>query len=321
MNSFFNYLRLKAKEISEAKQKYRKLSISEADHQTLCETSVSCVICRKKLSAKKVIHHDHATGQIYGMAHNECNLKLRTQSFTPVLLHNLSKYDAHHLIRSLKLNPKVKLTVVSCTDEIYISFSLHVPIGDYKSKSGAIYPKFEEMRFLDSYRFLPSSLNNFVNSMNENDFRILDHHFKKPDESNLLKKKGFYPYSYIDCYQKFEEKQLPVYGPNWFNTLSGKINVNTSDLANANNVWKKFRCENIADYHDIYLKSDVLLLADIFESFRNLFKKNFDLDPCHYYNSPNISWDAMLKTTGIELDLYRQTSICCYFARAPYEEG
>ena len=269
----------------------------------MCETSVSCVICRKKLSAKKVIHHDHATGQIYGMAHNECNLKLRTQSFTPVLLHNLSRYDAHHLIRSLKLNPKEKLTVVPCSDETYISFILHVPIGEYKSKSGAIHPKFEEMRFLDSYRFLPSILNNLVNSMNENDFRILDHHFKKPDESNLLKKKGVYPYSYIDCYQKFEEKQLPVNGPNWFNTLTGKINVSTSDLENANNVWKKFRCENIGDYHDIYLKSDVLLLADIFESFRNLFKEFFDLDPCHYYSSPNISWDAMLKTTGVELDL------------------
>ena len=152
-------------------------------------------------------------------------------------------------------------------------------------------------------RFLPSTLNNLVNFMNENDFRILDHRFNKSVESYLHKKKGVYPYTYIDCYQKFEEKQLPLYGPNWFNTLSGKINVSTSDLENANNVWRKFRWENIGDYHDIYLKSDVLLLADIFESFRNLFKEIFDLDPCHYYNSPNISWDAMLKTTGIELDL------------------
>ena len=59
----------------------------------------------------------------------------------------------------------------------------------------------------------------------------------------------------------------------------------------------------MSDYHDLYLKTDVLLLADIFEKFRNTCLDNYGLDPCHYYSSPGLSWDAMLKMTKIELEL------------------
>ena len=60
----------------------------------------------------------------------------------------------------------------------------------------------------------------------------------------------------MDCYQKFEQEALPVYGPKWFNTLSEKFNVNKSDLAVAQEVWIKLECENIGDYHNVYLKSN-----------------------------------------------------------------
>ena len=58
----------------------------------------------------------------------------------------------------------------------------------------------------------------------------------------------------------------------------------------------------MADIHDHYLKKDVLLLADVFEKFIDTWLKFYKLDPCHYFSSPGLSWDAMLKMTGIELE-------------------
>ena len=64
-----------------------------------------------------------------------------------------------------------------------------------------------------------------------------------------------------------------------------------------------FDLRNVGEYHDLYLKSDVLLLADVFETFRKTCLQYFKLGPCHYFTSPGLSWDAMLKMTKIELDL------------------
>ena len=68
-------------------------------------------------------------------------------------------------------------------------------------------------------------------------------------------------------------------------------------------VWRTFNCQTLGDYHDIYLKSDVLLLADVFESFRKMTLATYKLDPAHYFTAPGLSWDAMLKLTGVKLQL------------------
>ena len=98
--------------------------------------------------------------------------------------------------------------------------------------------------------------------------------------------------------------------------MSGRVDVTKSDFEFANQVWKTFKCQNIGDYHDLYLKSDVLLLADVFETFRNIFKENYDLDPCHYYSAPNVSWDAMLKTTGVELELLNDIDMLLFIEKS-----
>ena len=67
-------------------------------------------------------------------------------------------------------------------------------------------------------------------------------------------------------------------------------------------IWNKFETKNMGDYHDHYLKKDVLLLADAFERFISTCLKYYELDPCHYFSSPGLSWDAMLKKTTIELE-------------------
>ena len=158
--------------------------ISDEEQVSLLSTSKFCVICKKHLHIDKVVRHDHSTGKTFELAYNECNLKQRTQSFTPVLFHNLSKYDSHHLIRYLSLLPDEELTVVPCTDEKYIFFSLHVSVGKFDDKKGSERIKFEEMRFLDNFRFLPDSLDKLSKSLHSDDFIIMKHFFSRRQEKN-----------------------------------------------------------------------------------------------------------------------------------------
>ena len=67
-------------------------------------------------------------------------------------------------------------------------------------------------------------------------------------------------------------------------------------------IWDKFNMKNVGDYHNHYLKKDVLFMTDVFEKFIDTFLKYYGLDPCHYFSSPGMSWDAMLKMTDEKLE-------------------
>ena len=77
-------------------------------------------------------------------------------------------------------------------------------------------------------------------------------------------------------------------------------------------IWDKFKIKNMGDYHDHYLKKDVLLLADVFEKFIDTCLKYYELDPCHYFSAPGLSWHTILKITGVKLQkkYLTLTSIC-----------
>ena len=155
------------------------------------------------LNDENVIHYDHFTGEIYGVAHNSCDLKLRTQTFTPIFSHNLSKYDAHHLLKYIEIQSEEKLRVNPCNSETYISFSFFVPVG--KSKDDKLL--YEEFRFLDSYRFLSGSLDTLVTTLETKDYCQLSKHFQK--NCDILQKKGVFPYSFFDSFEKLSKKSLP----------------------------------------------------------------------------------------------------------------
>ena len=85
----------------------------------------------------------------------------------------------------------------------------------------------------------------------------------------------------------------------------GKISdgyINIKDYLTSKKTWNKFQRKNIGDYHDHYLKKDVLLLVDVFEKFIDAYLKYYGLDPYHYFSAPGLSWDAMLEMTNIELE-------------------
>ena len=116
-----------------------------------------------------------------------------------------------------------------------------------------------------------------------------------------MSQKGVYPYDYMDSFEKFNEKELPT--KDQFHSILNDQHITDDEYNHAKEVWNTFMIRTLGDYHDLYLVSDVLLLTDVFENFRKTCMQYYKLDPCHYFTSPSLSWDAMLKMTNIKLEL------------------
>ncbi|KAL9980669.1 hypothetical protein ACROYT_G009282 [Oculina patagonica] len=141
------------------------------------------------------------------------------------------------------------------------------------------------LRFIDSLNFLQGSLDSL----------------------------GIYPYEYMDSWERFSETSLPV-KEKFYSKLNDE-NITDYQYKHANNVWKTFKCENLGDYHDLYVQTDVALLADVFENFRNICLEQYGLDPANYYTSPGLSWDALLKKTRVELELLTEFEMHLFIER------
>ena len=270
----------------------KPLSLTGKEQKSFEEATI-CHICSKKLEKDKVRDHCHFTGKYRGAAHNKCNLECRKPKVLPVIFHNLQGYDAHLFIKQLaKLEGK--LDCIPSTEEKYISFSKHIKLGEFKDVGGNVFPVTFEIRFIDSFKFLQTSLANLVSNLSPNDFINTKHVFKS--NTSLLTRKGVYPYDYVSSLNKLSETCLPP-KEEFYSKLNDE-DISDEDYQHAINVWNTFGCKTIKDYHDLYLKSDVLLLADVFENFRKTCLRHYKLDLAHYYTSPGLAWNACLKTTG-----------------------
>ena len=117
----------------------------------------------------------------------------------------------------------------------------------------------------------------------------------------------------MNSIKQLKETKLPPKEA-FYSKLNDK-EISDKDYEHAHNVWKTFNCQTLQDYHDIYLKSDVLLLADVFENFRKKCLKVYELDPCHYYTAPGLAWDACLKLTRQELELLTDYNMLMMFEK------
>ena len=147
------------------------------------------------------------------------------------------------------------------------------------------------------------SLDSLVRNLVDKDFKYLSKEFKefKDKDLKLLKEKEVYPYEYMNSFKKFNETELPSKNK-FFSSLKNE-DISEKDYEKAKDIWDTFNIKDLEEYHDLYLKTDVLLLCDVFEKFINTCLNYYELDPCHYFSSPGLAWDAMLKMTGIELEL------------------
>ncbi len=256
---------------------------------------------KKEEKVIKCADHCHITGKYRGAACDKCNLRTRVPKFVPVLFHNLEGYDAHLFVKSLGLE-EGDIRCIPKTHEKYISFSKNIPMETIVSDDGKEKTVCLEIRFLDSFKFTLKSLDSLVKTLGEDQFETLTSQMTaKPESLGLLKRKGVFPYDYMTDFSKLNETSLPSKEV-FYNQLKDS-HISDEDYEHAQKVWSAFNCKTMKDYHDLYLKTDVLLLADVMTEFRKTCKNTYGLDALHYHTSPGLAWDAMLKYTETELDL------------------
>ena len=283
------------------KKEFNKpLRMTKEDEEEF-QKAKECHICEQKYTNKdiRVRDHCHITGKYRGSAHQECNLKLRAnpeEMKIPVIFHNLRGYDSHFIMQEIGAIVKkyayknkkgeekqMNINAIPNNMEKYMAFML----GNH-------------LTFIDSFQFMSSSLEKLVSNLPKESFEYTSQKFKN-NEFDLMVRKGVYPYDYMNSFEKFNETNLPTKED--FYSILYDENISDEDYEHAQNVWNTFSLKNIGQYHDLYLKSDILLLADVFENFRKTCLEYYKLDPCHYFTSPGLSWDAMLKMTNIKLEL------------------
>ena len=146
---------------------------------------------------------------------------------------------------------------------------------------------------------MSSSLDRLSANLPKDKFKYTCEVFKK-EKLELMTQKGVYPYDFMDSFKRLNETQLPS-KDDFFSKLTQDA-ITDEKYCHATKVWGTFNLKTMGDYHDLYLKSDILLLADVFKNFRSTCLQYYKLDPCHYYTS-GLRLDAMLKMTDIKLEL------------------
>ena len=271
-----------------------------------------CWICKeefddKDINKRKVRDHCHFTGRYRGATHSLCNLQYKKPKFIPVVFHNLSGYDSHLFIKNIGFT-EGNIDCIPNNEEKYISFSKDLEVGTYPKKAldaeGYIYyeqaPITYKIRFIDSLKFMAASLDTLANNLPEEDFTNLGKYYTG-DKFSLVKRKGVYPYEYMNSLERLKENKLPS-KESFYSTLTGE-GISNEDYQHALKVWKEFEIKSMEGYLELYNETDVLLLADVFENFRDICLENYKLDPAHYYTAPGLAWDACLKMTKVELEL------------------
>ena len=272
--------------------------VMDEDDTAAHEAATQCYICEKDFTDEnyKVRDHDHQTSKYKGPACNECNLKRKITKQIPIFFHNLTKYDGHLAIKSLESGNVQGIwknfeQAISFTDGSYV--------------------------FRDSLSFLQCSLDKAAFNLPHEKKVLTIASCKRAgysaEQVDLLLRKGIFPYDWMDDVAKLEATELPPIEA-FHNHLDDKP-CGVEEYARAQRVWDVFGCRTFRDYHDLYLKVDVHLLADVFENFRHVAYKSYGLDPVHYHTLPGYAWDSMLRMTGVELELLTDVDMYLFFEK------
>ncbi|GFS36674.1 uncharacterized protein NPIL_109911 [Nephila pilipes] len=264
------------------------LPLTESEKQ-LYDNAKNCYVCDQTFRENniKFRDHNHVTQKFNGPCCNSCNLAMKPPKFLPVFFHNLSGYDAHNFIKELGYDKK-QINLIPNTEEKYISFSKSVS-NDF------------QLRFLDSFKFMPSSLKNLIKTLKKDEFKYMKQYFDL-EKIDLLLRKGVFPYDYFDSFEKCKDSCLPPISK-FYNELNEEA-ISVEDYNHASRVFNQFNLSNLGEYCDLYAKTDVLLLTDLFENFRKICIQTYKLDPCWYFTTPALSWDAMLLNTKVAIELF-----------------
>ena len=266
------------------------------------KNTTKCYICKKKFSINNIKLRDHChlikkQNFRYALC-NRCNLTYASIQLAPIpiVIHNLTGYDSHLLLSQIHKSSG-KISIIPKNTERYLSFR----IGNYQ--------------FIDSLAFLPAKLEVLVNSLkNENGGFNNFVHTKKlsKNESSLeyLIRKNIYPYQFATSLNDYNINGLPEKEA-FINDIQQKL-ISDEEYDYAWKVFKHFKCKSFLDYHKLYLKLDVTLLADIFENYRTLCLESYGLDAVYYVSAAQLAFDGFLRTSNIQLECLSQMEMISF---------
>ena len=229
----------------------------------------NCSFCENEIFYYKVRDHCHLTGNYKGPAHEKCNINVKQKysNFIAFAFQNFSNYDCHLFFKKLieRKPDDVNLNVIPKTNEEYFSVTY-----------GCI-------RFIDIYRFLSSGLDGFVKTLNEDDFKILKKEFL--DNWILLNKELVYPYEYFKSLEDYDLDISNISKEEYFSKLKNGYS-DDEEIQRTNIIMQTFNIKNGEELTHLYLKSDVILLADVFEKFIKDSKHEFVINPLYCVSLP-----------------------------------
>jgi len=261
-----------------------------ADEQKRFDETSRCEKCSIAFDDKilKMRDHCHRSGKWRYCLCARCNFKLKNSRKITCLCHNLSNYDQFFILEAISkiYNPKFdKVSIIPKTLEKYKSFT------------------FNKLRFVDSFSFMSASLVKVVSTLGSENFGIFREHFQNPELRGLLRNSKLpFCYEYITSFEKLKEERLPA-KEFWYSSLSDEI-ISDRDYEQCQNIFRNFNCRSIQDYLELYVKCDVLLLACCVQNFRQVNFAHFGLDCLHFISAPSFYYQACLKMSGVELDLF-----------------
>ena len=296
--------------------KLKKPVVVMTEEEQRYRAETKCHICEKELDNDKVRDHCHLNGKYRGAAHNKCNLEYKVPKHYPIFFHNLSNYDAHLLIKSLGVDDG-EINCIPNNEEKYIAFSKKILVDTFTGINKATgepgeVKVYRKLRFLDSYKFMGSSLDKLTSNLKDEDRKQLRRGFSG-EKLELVSRKGVFPYEWFDCLDKLDATRLPPKEEFW--SELNLQHVSDQDYEHAQRVWNVFEMKTFREYLQLYLETDVDHLVDVFERFRDVCMQNYGLDPAWYYTAPGLSWDAMLKITKLELDPIVDPDMLMFFER------
>ena len=290
---FVNCLESDLKEVYEILKTIVPINMSGQEEESF-KNAVVGYACGLELGNDRVRDHCHLTSKYRGAAHDKCNFKMKTPK---IRTRAISKF------RRIRFPPfcKKSLRKISCipkTDEKFISFSKQIVMETITNEKGKEIELKLEIRFLDLMKFTLKSLDGLAKVLGPNLFKSLK---KEMGDNKLLKKKGVFPYEFMTDFDKLNVSELPP-KEKFYNKLNDS-NISDEEHKHAQKVWNEFNCKTMRDYHNLYLKTDVLLLANVIENYRDVCINNYSLDPLLYYTAPGLVWDAALNISKITLEL------------------
>ena len=304
--------------------KESKKMIFDEEAKKLHDSQDRCYACDDEFDNSKefckVRDHCHYTGKYRGELHSKCNLWLKKTRTIPVFGHNLSGYDSHLFVKRLA-DTQGNVNCIPRNEEKYVTFTKMVLVNtiDKGDKQVNIY---SNLKFIDTINFMQSSLEKLVGNMDREDFKHTSKYFSG-DKLDPMLRKGVYPYEYMTGADKLAETELPPKESFRSMLEAGEMigsdiemkpkSITDEEYAHAQNVFNTFECKNLADYTELYCKSDVLLLADVWETFVDVCFEKYKLNPSHYITAPSLAMDAMLKMTSVELELLTDINMYLFF--------